>query len=103
MLRPIEGQGSDDMDIFWIGLLGYTLLWSWVLLPVDRKVLTQRISFFIGWQMAPLLGFFFSDTSLDYLLQVVAASGVTYILVRFTLNTQTFLRWRQQCYSVQQD
>ena len=91
------------MVIFWLGLLGYILLWLWVLLPVDSKVLRQRISFFIGWQTAPLFGFFFSDTSLSYLLQVVAASGAAYILVRLTLNTQTFRSWRRQYYSVQQD
>ena len=91
------------MDIFWIGLLGYTLLWSWVLLPVDRKVLSQRIAFFLGWQIAPLFGFLFSDTSLSYLLQVMLASGVAYLLVRLTLNTQCFVHWRHQYYSVQQD
>ena len=91
------------MDIFWIGLLGYTLLWSWVLLPVDSKVLSQRISFFISWQTAPLFGFLFSDTSLSYLLQVVSASVVAYLLMRFTLNTPRFVEWRRQYYSAPQD
>ena len=91
------------MDIFWIGLLGYTLLWSWVLLPIDSKVLTQRISFFIGWQTAPLFGFLVSDTSLSYLLQVVSASVVAYFLVRFMLNTTRFEEWRRQYYSAPQD
>ena len=91
------------MDIFWLGLLGYTLLWLWTLMPVDSKILRQRIVFFIGWQTAPLFGFLFSDTSLSYLLQVVSASVVAYFLMRFTLNTPRFVEWRRQYYSALQD
>lgn len=91
------------MDIFWLGLLGYSLLWLWVLLPVDSKVLRQRISFFIGWQMAPLIGFLFSDTSLSYLLQLVSVSILAYFLVRCTLNTPRFVDWRRRYYATLHD
>jgi len=91
------------MDIFWLGLLGFTLLWLWTLMPVDSKILRQRIVFLIGWQTAPLFGFLFSDTSLSYLFQVVSASVVAYLLVHFTLNTPSFVEWRLQYYSAPQD
>lgn len=91
------------MGLFWLGLLGYTLLWLWTLMPVDSKILRQRIVFLIGWQTAPLFGFLFSDTSLSYLFQVVSASVVAYLLVHFTLNTPSFVDWRRQYYSAPQD
>ncbi len=91
------------MDIFGLGLLGYSLLCLWVLLPVDHKILRQRCAFFLGWQAVPLLGFLQSDTSLNYLLQVMSSAAIAFILVRYVLNTQTFQNWRQQYYSGQQD
>lgn len=91
------------MDIFWLGLLGYSLLWLWVLLPVDNKILRQRQSFFWGWQAAPFIGFLFSDTTLNYLLQVLSSSAIAFVFVRSMLNTQTFKNWRHQYYSVQRD
>jgi hypothetical protein len=91
------------MAIFGVGVLLYTLTWLWVLLPIDNSVIGKRIAFFIGWQTAPLIGFLFSDTSLSYLLQVVSASIGAYLLVRFTLNTPSFVEWRRQYYSAPQD
>ncbi len=91
------------MDIFWLGLLGYPLLWFWVLLPVDNKILRQRQSFFWGWQTAPFIGCLLSDTSLNYLLQVISSSAIAFVLVRYMLNTQTFKNWRHQYYSEPQD
>lgn len=87
---------------FWSGILLCALIWGWALLPIDQHIRQQRVAGVLGVFAAFCLTTVFSDRSLEhslqYLLQIVGAAGLSYVLVQLLYSTATFKVWRQQFY-----